>query len=116
LQRSGQRVGDVIGGKGPLQLRAVNSPGGLDLSAESSAQRKRVQPQVGAGLNVQLVAPRIGKQPRPEIKEGTVVKTFAPTQHGDVVQVTVLVAGQHICFKEQGQILTKTGKTGKLCG
>ena len=50
LQRSGQRVGDVIGGKGPLQLRAVNCPGGLDLSAESCAKRKRVQPEVGAGL------------------------------------------------------------------
>ena len=49
-KRFGQHIGDVIGGKGPLQLRAVNSPGGLDLSAESSAQRKRVQPQVGAGL------------------------------------------------------------------
>lgn len=80
-------------------------------------QRKRAQQlQVGTGLNVQRVVPRIGEQPRPETKKGTVVKIFAPAQDGDVVQVTVLVAGQHIRFKEQGQILAKTCKAGKLRG
>lgn len=36
LQQSGQRVDDVVGGKVPSQLEAVDSPGSLDLSAEGS--------------------------------------------------------------------------------
>ena len=80
----------------------------MDLPCESGTQRTgSQQPDVGLWVNIQRIIPDVGEQPGPEIKERTIVESLAPAENGDVVEVPVLVAEQHVRFEQQGQVDAK---------
>ena len=108
-QGLGQGVLKIGRGKMPHKLRPVKGLCRMDLPREGGIQRAGPQePDVGLGVDVQRIIPDVGEQPSPEIKEGTVVEIFAPTQYGNVIQVPVFIAKHHIYLKEQSQILAKS--------
>ena len=117
LQRLSQSGSNILDSKVPLQLGTIDRPGSLNLPAKGGIQRKSAkEPQMGTGLNIQRVVPYVGEHPCPKIEEGTVVETLTPTQYGNVIQVSVFIAEQHIRLKEQGHVLAKSRKASKLCG
>ena len=87
----------------------------MDLPGKESAQGLGPQlPHKRFGDDVQRKVPGVGEQPGPKVEEGAVGKAAVPAEDGNVVQVPVFVAKEHIRLEQSGEVFSKPVKAREL--